>query len=76
MFWSWEVRRTVADEIAGVAESGVGGDAFPEEERSGGVAVILVDAGAAALVSLEGLLYPPQLAAHQVFNPRDGSGEA
>lgn len=36
-----------ADEIAGIAKSRVGGDAFPEEEEGGGVSVGLVDACAA-----------------------------
>ena len=38
---------TAADQITRVAQSGVGGDAFPEQEHGGRVAVILVDAGAA-----------------------------
>src|SRR6202011_5945334 len=35
-----------ADQITGVAEGGVGGDAFPEQEQGSGVAIVLVDAGA------------------------------
>ena len=37
--------RTAADEIAGVAEHGVGGDPFPEQEERCGAAIVLVDAG-------------------------------